>query len=73
MALDTEGSAEAVSAKDEIEAFSRQLLDTKLSQCTEEQRALFAKLFPGKVRSDQLLTAIDLCDRTLQKNGAPKP
>lgn len=52
----------------EIEAFQRKLLDERLSQCTETQVAFFHKLYPNGVPKKNLISAIDLCDRTIKKN-----
>lgn len=54
--------------KKEIEGFLRGLLSQRLAQCTEKQRALFDTVYPGGVPDAKLEDAIDLCDRTIQKN-----
>lgn len=56
--------------KQEVEDFTRGLLVERLNRCTEKQRAFFVKLFgePAKVRADDLVSAIDLCDRTIRAN-----
>lgn len=59
-----------MSAKDEIEALTRNLLAEKLALCTEPQRAVFARCYPKGVPSSALESAIDLCDRTLKHNEA---
>jgi len=53
------------------EAFQRQELAEILSQCTPEQQERFnKKIFPNGVAKDQIVTAYDLCERTLKKNRA---
>lgn len=54
--------------RDEVEAFLREKLEERLSQCTDTQRAFFPKVYPGKVSYEKLILAIDLCDRTIAKN-----
>ena len=53
----------------EVEQFKRDKLAERLQRCTEEQRAFFARIFPGTVPKSKLIAAIDLCDRTLRKNA----
>ena len=57
-----------MSIYEEIEEFKRQSLENRLSQLTQEQVAFFYKLFPNRLKEDQLITAILLCDRTLEGN-----
>jgi hypothetical protein len=57
-----------MSAREEIEAFARQLLAERLAQCTEPQRALFSRCYPKGLPAGSLETAIDLCTRTIAKN-----
>lgn len=40
----------------------------KLSECTEEQQALFARMYPDGPSDDQLKRALDQVERTLTKN-----
>jgi hypothetical protein len=57
-------------AEAEVEAFKRRMLAERLTQCTSEQQAFFNRLYPKGVREDQIMDAIDLCDRTIRKNKA---
>ena len=57
-----------ISIQDEVEAFMRVKLAERLAQVTEQQLALFVRIFPGKVPKKDLQSAIDLCDRTIRKN-----
>ena len=49
----------------------RDLMYDLLDQCTDEQQAFFAKLFPKGVSDEKLANAIDLCERTITKNNRP--
>ena len=53
--------------------FVRQAAMAKISEmleeCTEEQRAFYARLFPTGPSPDQLASAFDLVHRTLVKNA----
>lgn len=54
----------------EIEQFKRTALAGRLEQITERQRGMFDRLFPQSViPEDRLMTAIDLCDKTILKNS----
>lgn len=56
---------------EEITAFSRKLLDERLAQLTEPQRKMFHdRVYPKGVPEDRIVSAIDLCDRTIKKNVA---
>ncbi len=57
-----------MSAKEEVEQFKRNLLTERLAMVTPPQRALFDRCYPKGVRSEQLESAIDLCNRTIAKN-----
>ena len=52
----------------DIEEFKRQSLENRLRQLTLEQVSFFYKLYPNRLKEDQLITAINLCDRTLEGN-----
>jgi hypothetical protein len=52
----------------EVEAFKRSMLADRLTQCSPAQQAVFHRLYPGIVPEEQLICAIDLCDRTIKKN-----
>jgi hypothetical protein len=56
-------------AKDEVERFKRKLLADRLAMVTPKQRELFDRCYPRGVSSDGLETAIDLCNRTIEKNS----
>jgi len=52
------------------EEFQRQELANLLAQCTPEQRKFFhGRVFPNGVPRDKLVSAYDLCERTLKKNS----
>jgi hypothetical protein len=52
------------------EEFQRQELANLLAQCTPEQQEFFNKrVFPDGVPRDKLVSAYDLCERTLRKNA----
>jgi 3-methyladenine DNA glycosylase AlkC len=57
-----------MSIYEEIEEFKRQSLENILNQLTQEQVAFFYKIYPNRLKEDQLITAINLCDRTLEGN-----
>lgn len=61
-----------MSAKQEVEAFKRGLLAERLAMVTQKQREFFDRCFPKGVPSDRLESAIDLCNRTISKNGEPQ-
>jgi hypothetical protein len=65
----------SAAVKKEIEDHTRTMLVERLSLCTEKQRAFFVRLFgqPADVRSDDLVSAIDLCDRTIRANEKGRP
>jgi hypothetical protein len=57
--------------KKSIENFKRGLLMEYLSVCSEPQKELFGRIFPGGiggVPEKDLESAIDLCARTVKKN-----
>jgi hypothetical protein len=49
------------------ETFQREKLAELLAQCTEANRSLFAKMYPGGPRREQLPWAITQCKNTLDK------
>jgi|FAXJ01.1.fsa_nt_gi hypothetical protein len=53
-----------------VETFKRGLLNEALAQCTAEQQAFFRRIFPDGVPESKLVSAIDLCERTIRKNKA---
>ena len=55
-----------------IEDFKRDLLIERLSECTEPQRRKFDRIYPNGVPEEKLVSAIDLCDRTIRKNNKIK-
>lgn len=57
---------------EEIASFARVLLDERLAQLTEPQRTKFALVYP-RVTDANIVSAIDLCDRTIKKNIAGRP
>ena len=52
----------------EIDDFTRGLLDQRLAKLLPKQVAYFWKLNPNGVKSEDLVSRIDLCDRTLHQN-----
>jgi len=62
-------SVPALSAKEEVEELTRKLLAQRLAMVSEKQREFFTtKVYPGKVKEQDLISAIDLCNRTIKKN-----
>jgi hypothetical protein len=57
-----------VKASEEVLAFTRGLLEGRLAKLYKYQRQSFDLLFPKGVTDDKLMTAINLCDRTIEKN-----
>jgi hypothetical protein len=53
----------------EIHEHALKLLDGRLAQLSDAQRAFFRKVYP-KVTRDNIESAIDICDRTIRKNIA---
>jgi hypothetical protein len=51
-----------------VEAFKRNLLEQALNQCTKEQQTFFHRLYPSGVPEESLVSAIELCERTIIKN-----
>jgi hypothetical protein len=52
------------------EEFQRNELAKLLALCTIEQQKLFReRVFPNGVPTDKLVSAYDLCERTLKKNS----
>lgn len=54
--------------KTKTEAFQRAELEKLLAQCTDEQRALFSRIYPRGVPAKSLEQAYSLCLRTVSKN-----
>lgn len=52
----------------QLEAIKRSLLMERLDQLSQKQRDFFSKLYPKGVSEKDLVSAIDLCDRTIKKN-----
>jgi hypothetical protein len=52
----------------QIEKFKRRLLNKLLDKCTKKQREFFWNLFEYNISTNQLETAIALCERTLAKS-----
>ena len=52
----------------EIAEFTAGLLERRLALLTDKQRAFFHRIYPQGVPSDKMVSAIDLCDRTIKKN-----
>lgn len=53
-----------------FEETRRGVLADLLAQCTDEQRALFGRIYPRGVPKCMIDSAIDLCERTIKKNQA---
>lgn len=47
--------------------FKHDLLSKALTQCTQKQQEFFHHVYP-KITEDNISSAIDLCERTIQKN-----
>ncbi len=56
------------SIREEINNFARSLLEARLAQITEDQRTFFNRIYPKGVPAKALISAIDLCDRTIKEN-----
>jgi len=55
----------------DVEEFLRHKIKFALDECTQDQRSLFSRIYPGgvnKVPVDKLETALGLCERTIEKN-----
>lgn len=52
----------------EIEALTRKMLEERLSQLTDGQRAKFNLIYPN-IGKENMISAIDLCDRTIRANA----
>lgn len=61
-----------MTAREEIEAFKRKLLAERLEKITPEQKSKFDRIFPTGVPFDRIISAIDICDRTIKKNSEEK-
>ena len=57
-----------IGIREQIETFKRQKLDEALAKVTDDQRALFNRIFPEGVPEDKLIQAIELCERTIARN-----
>lgn len=57
-----------MTVREEIEAFKRKLLAERLAKITLEQKSKFDRIFPMGVPFDKIISAIDICDRTIKKN-----
>jgi hypothetical protein len=53
-----------------FEDMRRMVLADMISLCTQKQRDLFHKAYPEGVPAECLDSAIDLCERTIQKKLA---
>lgn len=58
----------SLAVEKEVERFKRKLLEERLDKVTPEQRDFFHRLYPVGVPEEKLISAIDLCDRTIRKN-----
>lgn len=54
--------------RQEIETFKRKLLSERKAKLTEKQLAFFNRIWPHGPPDDDVIGAIDLCDRTILKN-----
>ena len=57
-----------LTVKERVEAFKRQLLTEALAQLPEENVKRFHQIFPKGVKEEDLVNAIELCERTILKN-----
>lgn len=56
---------------DRISKVQQDYLNELLVQCTEKQRALFDRVFPHGITSDEAMrNAVSICERTVAKNNA---
>lgn len=55
--------------RNEIHQHALHLLEGRLSQVSDVQREFFHKVYP-KITPENVVSAIDLCDRTIRKNIA---
>ena len=53
---------------DEVKQFTRDALAARLARCTPKQQAFFHRIYPHGVSDHKLRVAIDLCERTIEKN-----
>ena len=60
-------SARKILEKERINR-EEEMLSSLLAQCTEGQRKKFKRVFPGPVPEDEVMRAIDLVSRTVEKN-----
>lgn len=51
-----------------LEKVARDFIAVELAKCTLEQQEFFNKLFPSGPNKDQLFSAAELIERTLDKN-----
>lgn len=56
--------------RQKTEELQRALIAEKLAQCTQQQQALFHRLYPEGIPTSLLENAFNLCDRTVKKNQA---
>lgn len=54
---------------DELHQYAMTMLEGRLAQVSDAQRAFFHKVYP-RVTPENVVAAIDLCDRTIRKNIA---
>ncbi len=57
-----------LTVREKVEAFKRQLLAEALAQLPEENVKRFNQIFPKGVKEEDLINAIELCERTIKKN-----
>lgn len=57
-----------MNVKEKIEAFKRHLLADALAQLPEENVKRFNQIFPKGVKDEDVINAIELCERTIKKN-----
>ena len=55
-----------ISAKEMILNYKKDLLNEKLSQCTDEQQDFFNRMYPNSVPDDRLEWAIQQCLNTIE-------
>lgn len=64
---------EQLDLREKTEEFQRAELATLLAQLTNQQRALFNRIYPKGVPAKSLVAAYDLCVRTILKNDTTTP
>lgn len=57
--------------RQDVQEFCRGRITELLAQCSDKQREMFTRIFGGgaeSVHKDKILSALNLCERTVRKN-----